>query len=95
MCVFTATKLASIHERQTFLNKFFFREGRGGHRKVQGVCLAGKIEVEHQLNFEVFVPFKILDRNSQVYFRKPMIKAMDREESPAHGVLHALWPNTC
>jgi len=33
----------------------------------------------HKLDFEVFVPVKILDRNSQICFHNLMIKATDRK----------------
>jgi hypothetical protein len=48
----------------------------------------------NKLNFEVFVPFIILDRNSQVCFHKLMVSA-GLKKSPVHEAVHAVRPNTC
>jgi len=46
----------------------------------------------NKLDFEVLVTLKILDRNSQICFHNPMIKATDKKVT-WHGLVHALCPN--
>ena len=41
-----------------------------------------------KLNFEIFVPIIILDRNSQICFHNPMIKATDRKVTCAQRRAH-------
>jgi hypothetical protein len=57
------------------------------------LALAGKRD-PRKLDFQAFIPLKILDGNSQICFHKPMLTKANAN-STVHAALHALRPNTC